>query len=458
MNDFLSLGGTQKDIAAAAHVAPATLSRYLSGERIAPSEFITSLDAFLGEHGRPLDAQARDRLLELCGQAHAASGSPAVQLAHLKEELAYVRKKKGDREAELTALQRHTDQLAAELQQALDRARRSEKDQLALETCVADQDKRLQDAQAYTRQLQTELTALHEQVLLLQREVTVLRRQNQRLVEEGAQAPGPREEAPVSGVSTQVSDAKGQSSRSSGNTGRDGKGRKGHRKPPKKPKPGRSRPRAQAPPTDGQGTASQDLPVFHISWTGNEDPRTFSKGEVGAGGLALALAYFLFFSAQFGWGGGDPVTLYAIGGVSGTFGVIILVDPIPPNRARKLMRERALRLDSTGLTTSDSSGKQHFPWTSLKNISIQRTGDIHGRYPLALHIQLQRATAEAKRVHRPAGWPLAQDPPEVCRRPVREWSDEWVPVCVLSPLSGPAKADLQNIITVYMKSPPQGLW
>ncbi|MFD4691979.1 hypothetical protein [Streptomyces sp. NPDC058463] len=37
-------------------------------------------------------------------------------------------------------------------------------------------------------------------------------------------------------------------------------------------------------------------------------------------------------------------------------------------------------------------------------------------------------------------------------------SDEWVPVCVLGPLAGPDKNDLQNAITHYLKEPPEGIW
>ncbi|MEV7797057.1 hypothetical protein AB0O68_34655 [Streptomyces sp. NPDC087512] len=458
VDDFLSLGGTQKDIAVAAHVAPATLSRYLNGERIAPREFIASLDAFLAARGRPLDTNVRARLIELCGQAHEASGSPAVQLAHLKEELAQVRKKKGDREAELAALQRHTDQLAAELQQALDRARRSDKDRLALEGRVAEQEKSLQHAQTYTRQLQTELTALHEQVVLVQREVKVLRRQNQQLLAESAVRPGSHVEEPVSGVSTQAGRAGRKTSQSSGSTDREGKTKEGRRRGPKKTKPG-SRPRERAPQTGGQDTADhRGAPVLDLSWTGNEDPRTFSKKDVGGGIGLLAVAFLLLFGAIFGWMKGDPTWAYVTGSILLVAGVIEADDMRPPNGVRRLMRERTLRLDSTGLLTSDSSGEQHFPWTAIKKISVHHTNAINQHAPLALHIQLQVSSAEADLVHRPAGWPLDVDPPEVCQRPPHKWANEWVPVCLLGPLSGPDKTNLQNTVAAYLQNPLAGIW
>ena len=458
VDGYLSLGGTQKELAVASHVAPATLSRYLSGERIAPSEFVASLATFLAEHGQPLDEGVRARLAELCGRAHEASGSPAVQLVHLKEELAHVREKKGAREAELTALKRHADQLAAELRQALERARRSEKQRLALEGRVADQEKSRQHAQTYTRRLQSELTALHEQVLLVQGEVEVLRRQNQRLLKEGTEIPGPRVEAPVSGVSTQVSGMQGESSPSSGSTDRDGKRKERHRKEPKKPKPG-SKPRKQTSRASGQDAADQRLPVFDTSWTGNEDPRTFSKNQnVGVGVLLIAVACIAFYTAMYGSAKDNPALVYAVGGIFLLWGVIEVDDKRPHNAVRRLMRVRTLRLDSTGLTTRDSSGEQRFSWTAIRKISIHHTKEIGFRAPLAVHIQLEAASAEAALVHRPAGWPLALDPPEACQRPPRTETNEWVPVCVLGPLSGPDKTDLQNTIAAYLKYPLEGIW
>ncbi|MFE2246655.1 hypothetical protein [Streptomyces lavendulae] len=184
VHGFTMQGGTQKEIAVAAHVAPATLSRYLSGERIAPHGFIASLDAFFAARGRPLEAGVRERLEELCGRAHEASRSPAVQLEHVKAELARLQAEKRAGEAELAALKEHADQLATELEQALERARHAEAGHGVLTRRVEEQNQQLQSAQAYTRQLEAELTAQHDQVVVIQREVEVLRRQNKTLLDE----------------------------------------------------------------------------------------------------------------------------------------------------------------------------------------------------------------------------------------------------------------------------------
>ncbi|MFJ5812134.1 hypothetical protein [Streptomyces sp. NPDC093093] len=205
---FTAGGGTQKEIAVGAHVAPATLSRYLSGERVAPHRFVAALDAFLAERGLPLAAGVREELTRLCGRAHEASRSPAVQLAHLKEELLRIRAEKQAGEAELTALKQRAEQLAVELEQALAQARHAESDRAVLEGRVEWKDKQLRDAQSYTRGLEAELTAQHDQVLLVQREVEVLRRQNKTLLEEvPAGSDSPVADDAVSVLSTQVTSA-----------------------------------------------------------------------------------------------------------------------------------------------------------------------------------------------------------------------------------------------------------
>ncbi|WP_179894335.1 helix-turn-helix transcriptional regulator [Streptomyces sp. or20] len=209
LKDFTAHGGTQKELAAAAHISPATLSRYLSGERIAPAAFLTSLNAFLTGRGRPLGEEVRVELEELCGQAHEASRSPAVQLVRLQQELARVREEKQAGEAELSLLKTHADQLAEQLRQALEEARRAEADRSAMVVRVNDQDKRLGDAQLYTRRLQAELTAQHNEVVRVQREVEVLRRQNQQLLaEDSAHTPADDQLVDVvPGVSTQADKA-----------------------------------------------------------------------------------------------------------------------------------------------------------------------------------------------------------------------------------------------------------
>lgn len=457
VHEFTTQGGTQREIAVATHVAPATLSRYLSGERIAPSGYVAALEIFLAQRGRPMATDTRSRLDELCGLAHQASGSPAVQLAHLKEELARIRKEKTAGKAELAALKKHADQLAAELRQAVDEARHLEQGRLKLQERVADQDKNLDHAQSYTRQLQAELTALQEQVVLIQHEVKILRRQNKGLLEEQttAPAPGTHVKATVSGASTQVTGTKRKAPRPSAETTRDGKKGKRRRQEPR-PTDGL---RQQASETGTPGGMGRETPVFSVSWTGDEAPKSFSKNTLETPGSLCALlggAFVLY--ALSGSAKGNPSWAYILGSTFMVIGMVLADDLRPHKKLRRIMRARTLRLDSTGLTTSDPSGKQHLPWTAIKKISIHHTREIDSRTPLALHIQLKATSAEASRIHRPAGWPLSQDPPESCRRPARIYTDEWVPVCVLGPLTGPDQTDLRNAVTTYLKTPLEGVW
>ncbi|MEU9087986.1 helix-turn-helix domain-containing protein [Streptomyces sp. NPDC048357] len=184
---FTTAGGTQKDIARALNVAPATLSRYLSGERVAPRDVLRALRAYLDQRDMPWTPEVYENLDALCGQAHAASGSPAVQLVQLREELARLRgeQKQAQQVAEerLTGLETRAGRLAEQLEEALTRAQTAE-------ARVAEQDESLRHAQDYIHQAEAELAQQREQARQLQQEVGVLREQNRRLVEEQQRVPG----------------------------------------------------------------------------------------------------------------------------------------------------------------------------------------------------------------------------------------------------------------------------
>ncbi|MFJ9933822.1 hypothetical protein ACIRSJ_11905 [Streptomyces virginiae] len=188
---LFTAGGTQRGIAGALNVAPATLSRYLKGDRVAPREFLVSLRDYLIQQGMPWTPQEYKNLDALCSQAHASSGSPSVQLAQLKEELARLRAEQEQAqhvaEERLNGLEEQAGRLAEQLEWALERAKTAE-------DRVAEQDEALRHAQDYTHQMAAELDHQREQARKLQQEVEVLREQNRRLIEEQ-----PR----ISGVSTQ---------------------------------------------------------------------------------------------------------------------------------------------------------------------------------------------------------------------------------------------------------------
>ncbi|MFD9630047.1 coiled-coil domain-containing protein [Streptomyces violascens] len=200
---FLAHGGTQREVAQAGHIAAATLSRYLSGERVAPRTFLTFLQGFLAERGHPLPGDTYTRIDALCTEAHTSSGSPAVQLAELKEELKRIQDEQQQArrvsDERLATLEDRADHLAGELEIALERARAAEIDRQDLLDHIRRQDDRLRHAQAYSRQTEKELAEQREQASELLREVEVLRTQNTRLIEQ--------EQAPVTGRSPQTSSA-----------------------------------------------------------------------------------------------------------------------------------------------------------------------------------------------------------------------------------------------------------
>ncbi|MFJ8888547.1 helix-turn-helix domain-containing protein [Streptomyces sp. NPDC102402] len=199
VDGFLAAGGTQKDIAAALYVSQAALSRYLSGDRVASYDILRRLRAFLDDRGLLWDQEMDELLDALCGQAHATSGSPAVQLVQIREELARLRDEqqqaKQVADTRLADLETKARDLAAQLAQALDHARTTEGARALLQEQVREQDESLRHAQDYIHQIEADLSEQREQARLLQQQVGVLRAQNQRLVEEQTQ--------PVSGVSTQ---------------------------------------------------------------------------------------------------------------------------------------------------------------------------------------------------------------------------------------------------------------
>lgn len=241
---YRATGGTQNKMATALHISPGTLSRYLSGHRVATRATLHDMRAFLAKHKPPLRDIDWANLDALCERAHAASGSPAVQLIQLKEEhtrlrdeltrvrdeLNRVREEQQQdhhvAEERLAALEEQALDLADQLREALARAHTAESERNLLEDRVTEQDEslrhvhgleaelarqqeqalarahdmesernRLQDrvteqeqnlrhAQDYIHGMEAELTQQKEEASRLLREVAVLRAQNRRLLEE----------------------------------------------------------------------------------------------------------------------------------------------------------------------------------------------------------------------------------------------------------------------------------
>ncbi|UUU43876.1 helix-turn-helix domain-containing protein [Streptomyces sp. NBC_00162] len=200
---FLRAGGTQREIARALAVAPATLSRYLSGERLASRAVLDTLVDFLRTQGRTVDEATTARLRDLCRRAHRSSGSPAVRLAEVKGEMAMLRREHA-RALETSAdriavLEERAGHLSGELAEVLSRARTAEEAVELHQAHVLEQDDQLRNSQEYTRRIEAELAREREGNGRLQEEVEVLREQN-RLLVDLAGVPGPSLQAGPPGV------------------------------------------------------------------------------------------------------------------------------------------------------------------------------------------------------------------------------------------------------------------
>ncbi|MFE5809877.1 hypothetical protein [Streptomyces sp. NPDC056491] len=88
LDGYLAGGGTQKDLAKVLGTSATSVTRHLQGKRITPRKQLRAIKAHLEAQGFPCADEVWDELEELCGQAHLASESPAVQRDHLEEELA----------------------------------------------------------------------------------------------------------------------------------------------------------------------------------------------------------------------------------------------------------------------------------------------------------------------------------------------------------------------------------
>jgi hypothetical protein len=149
------------------------------------------------------------------------------------------------------------------------------------------------------------------------------------------------------------------------------------------------------------------------------------------------------------------ILMYVLAGVF-LLGAAALEDGWAVRRTlRKGMRARTLEIGRDGVTTTDASGAQRFPWTAIAEVAVRRTDTtVHEHSPLALHLRMRELDPGVPTVlHRPAGWPIDADLPDVCRGPHHPGPADWVPVCVLGPLPATRRLDLKNAVAAYTKHP-----
>lgn len=209
---------SQREIAREAHVSPTAVSRYLSGERIAPDGFVDSLAAVASRHGQPLAPEGREELHRLRRAAEEA-GPVSTRLRHAQEQIEQLKKKlaaaeatalgshdtavlealewvRGDTAQQLVTVEGRLEELTEELALEKRRVRVLEAERNQLRVTVREQGQQLADAGELVRSMNADLERQEEELQQLRLEVEVLRGQLSRIGEENA----------VPGVATQPSD------------------------------------------------------------------------------------------------------------------------------------------------------------------------------------------------------------------------------------------------------------
>ncbi|MFD6479019.1 hypothetical protein ACFWEH_36530 [Streptomyces anulatus] len=272
---------SQREIGKEAHVSPTAVSRYFSGERVAPDGFVDSLAAFASRHGHPLAPEVREELHRLRRIAEAA-GPLSARLRHAQEQIEQLKKKlaaaeetalgshdtavlealewvRGDTARQLVTVEGRLEELTEELVLEKRRVRVLEAERDQLRVTVREQGKRLADAGELVRGMNADLERQEEELQQLRLEVEVLRGQLARISEET-----------VPGVSTQFSDVSARrGSHSAEHTGtaspRSGSARSPRSAPREKPG-GRPEQVSDPAPKDPATTAEKDKPRVRLVW------------------------------------------------------------------------------------------------------------------------------------------------------------------------------------------------
>ncbi|MGF1432392.1 hypothetical protein [Kitasatospora sp. LaBMicrA B282] len=200
---FERSGKTQAEFATFAHVSPPTVTRYLKTEgkdpRVAPAEFVASLEAFLRASGKPpLTADELEDLHELRRKAQQES-TVSRQNAYLREALKESEAKVENlqrrlglmevrhalvarRDAALLTAGRESD--AEALNALRERVREAEAERDTLRTLAQDQERQLGAAADYARDVTADLDRTQEENRDLERRLRDLASRNRVLQEQ----------------------------------------------------------------------------------------------------------------------------------------------------------------------------------------------------------------------------------------------------------------------------------
>ncbi|MET9707747.1 hypothetical protein [Streptomyces griseus] len=335
---------SQREIAKEAHVSPTAVSRYFSGERVAPDGFVDSLAAFASRHGQPLAPKAREELHRLRRTAEAA-GPVATRLRHAQEQIEQLKKKlaaaeatalgshdtavlealewvRGDTAQQLVTLEGRLEELTEELALEKRRVRVLEAERNQLRVTVREQGQQLADAGELVRGMNADLERQEEEIQQLRLEVEVLRGQLGRISQEET----------VPGAATQLSDVSARHRSHSVEqtetaSARSGPSR-GSRSAPGKEPGGRPEQVPDVAPPAPAAAAQKDKPQVRLVWPLEPLCAAISVSASICAPLLIVLNSAAFAAAS-GSRNGPPLTglvLLAVAGILFTvIGYVILM-------------------------------------------------------------------------------------------------------------------------------------
>ncbi|MFI1067766.1 hypothetical protein ACH4TC_38535 [Streptomyces spororaveus] len=239
----LKRGSSQRTLAKVVNRNPSVVSRYFSGENVAPRWFVDKLVAYLASLGVQVTEQQVQHVHALRQAAQELSDQSEARFEYLEEHIAALRGQMERHRAQFIEEQRqlrdalrlsgeqHADAVAAtgserkrvkelslkladaakeigalkkRLEAVTARPEEKESGRAVLAELVVRQQGQLVHAAGYTRDLEAELASARAAVDAMEREMVVLRRQVERLMEEtrpaGAAQPADADDAPQAGA------------------------------------------------------------------------------------------------------------------------------------------------------------------------------------------------------------------------------------------------------------------
>lgn len=224
-------------------------------------------------------------------------------------------------------------------------------------------------------------------------------------------------------------------------------------------------PRPSRPPAE-TAVPTRRLPSstrpFDVTWTGEERLSTYAGGPgvfgawfwaVGLSMAAAGISYFPIGTGRLQTGpefGDNPwILLFGLGIIIAAIALLGVIGAVMETFGKvqhALLRKQragwALHVGPQGIVTHSGAGRHEFAWDRIQRVAIAAIqGPPSYRYT-GVHIDLASG-ATRPTMMRPAGWIYA-DPGTVKFRP-----NEWIPICVLGPMTERQRTDLMEALAAY---------